>query len=229
MATNNPLLVPINLEAFAVNRATLAGEVNLQRWQFAYGFLKSYVSPQPKPFTGANHLPGTGVILHWELPEVLRQGQQEGASVEFPLVPNRWLVVRYSGPASSRTAAAWVVQSDALGNSDPLTGGSPYMQPNVALEPTWVGAVVPLQNWQEPNLLLFLTSVAPGNNMFAAFQPYCQSVFSMFDPLEGVASEDTLSYFVVGWYSKQTEDIVGSWQTDSTFDDFLVRARCHAL
>ena len=231
MATNNPLLVPINVEAFAVNQAMLDGDIDLQRWQFAYPFLNSYVSPQPKPFTGANTLPGAGVILHWELPEVLREGAQRGGSsaVDFPPVPNRWLVVRYSGPVDARAAVAWVVQSDALGNRDPVTGGSPYVQPDAAtFQPTWIGGVVALSNWNEPNPpKLFLRSVAPGNNMFAAFQPYCQGVFSMFDPLDGVASEDTLSYFVAGWYSNQAEDVIGSWQRQphGTFKDFLARAR----
>lgn len=230
MATNNPLLVPINVEAFVVNQATYDGiDVNIQRWQYAYPFLNLYASPQPRPFTAGNQFPGTGVLLHWELPQILREGQQGSTgSVDFPLVPNRWLIVRYSGPLHARIAAAWVVQSDALGNSDPRTGGAPYLQPGATtIQPTWIGSAVALSNWTEPNPpRLFLTSVAPGNNMFAAFQPYCQNVFSMYDPLDGVANEDTLSYFVAGWYSKQDKDITGSWKrNDSTFKAFLDQAR----
>ena len=228
MSLNNPLFVPLELNAFAVNQATLANlGANIQRWQYAYTFLSTYNSPMPKPFTGSNNFPSTGMALHWELPHVLREGWQgTNGAMEFPLAPNRWLVVRYSGPVQARTAVAWVVQSDALGNSTPITGGSPYVQPNAsALQTTWVGQVVGLSNWAEPNPpQLFLTAVAPGNNMFAAFQPFCQSVFSMFDPLTGVASQDVLSYMVAGWYSSQSDDILGSWQADSTFAAFLESA-----
>lgn len=229
MSLNNPLFVPLELNAFAVNQNTLQNKgANLQRWQYAYAFLNSYNTPMPKPFTGQNTFTTTGVALHWELPHILRQGWQgDTGGMQFPLVPNRWLVVRYSGPVTNRSAVAWVVQSDALGNSTPITGGSPYINPSATtMQPTWVGQVVGLSNWTEPSPPeLFLTAVAPGNNMFAAFQPFCQSVFSMFDPLTGVAPQDTLSYLVAGWYSDPAQDILGEWQSDGTsFQAFLDEA-----
>lgn len=229
MSMNNPLFVPVEVNAFVVNQNTLANKgANIQRWQYAYAFLNTYNSPMPKPFTGTNNFPGTGIALHWELPRILREGWQgPTGGMQFPLVPNRWLVVRYSGPVASRSAVAWVVQSDALGNSTPVTGGAPYIQPNQStVQPTWVGQVVGLSNWSEPNPPeLFLTAVAPGNNMFASFQPFCQSVFSLFDPLTGVAAEDTLSYLVAGWYSDPTKDILAEWQIDGgTFAGFLEQA-----
>lgn len=229
MSLNNPLFVPLDINAFAVNQNTLQNKgANLQRWQYAYAFLNSYNTPLPKPFTGQNTFTSPGVAVHWELPHILRQGAQgNSGGMQFPLVPNRWLVVRYSGPLTNRSVVAWVVQSDALGNSTPITGGSPFINPTAdTLQPTWVGQVVGLSNWNEPNPpALFLTAVAPGNNMFAAFQPYCQSVFSMFDPLDGVAAQDTLSYLVAGWYSDPAADIIGQWQSDgSSFQAFLDQA-----
>lgn len=226
MATNNPLFVPMVVNAFAVNQNVLADKgANICRLQFAYPFLNTYSSPAPKPFSGGNY-PSTGVALFWDLPKILREGTESGGSLDFPLVPNRWLVVRYNGPVTARTATAWVVQSDFLGNSDPITGGSPYLQPNATtIQPTFVGQVVSLSNWNEPNPpSLFLTAVAPANTTFASYQPYCQNVFSLFDPLDGVSSEDTLSYLVAGWYSNQSDDIVGSWQASGSFTRFLARA-----
>ncbi|MDF2193254.1 hypothetical protein [Paraflavitalea sp. CAU 1676] len=229
MATNNPLLVPIKMEAFVVNNNVLHNTgVNIQRWKYGYPFLNMYATPQPKAFTGTNDLPGTGVVLHWELPEIVRNGNlNDAGKVVFPPAPNRWLVVRYSGPANARIATGWVVQSDALGNSDPVTGGSPYLKPGVNnLQSTFVGQVVPLSAWKEPNPSpLFLTAVAPGNNMFASFQPYSWNVFSFFDPLSGVAQQDNLSYFVGGWYSSQEEDILHSWVAKGDFNAFLSQAR----
>ena len=229
MSLNNPLIVPLQVNAFAVNQNVLQNQgANIQRWQYTYAYLNRFTTPMPKPFTGKNTFTSTGVALHWELPLILRQGWQgDSGGMQFPLVPNRWLVVRYSGPLSNRSAVAWVVQSDALGNSTPLTGGSPYIDPGAeTLQPTWVGQVVGLSNWSEPDPpQLFLTAVAPGNNMFAAFQPFCQSVFSLFDPLTGVADQDTLSYLVAGWYSDPAKDIIGEWLTDGTsFQAFLEQA-----
>ena len=226
MPLNNPLFVPLALNAFAVNQNTLENlGANIQRWQYAYPFLNDYISPMPKPFSGQNTFTTTGVAVHWELPYILRQGwQDEAGGMQFPLVPNRWLVVRYSGPAADRSAVAWVVESDALGNSTPITGGSPYVHPMASsMQATWIGQIVGLSNWHEPDPpQLFLTAVAPGNTMFSAFQPFCQSVFSIFDPLTGVASNDTLSYMVAGWYSAPGADILAGWQSDgSSFQAFL--------
>lgn len=226
MSINNPLLVPIRVEAFTINQGVLQNQ-GLQRWKFNYNDEQLFSTPQPSPFTGTNDLPGTGMILHWQLPDIMRRGSQNSSgSVDYPLVPNRWLVVRYNGPATARTAVAWVVQSDALGNSDPVTGGAPYLQPNTdTIQPTYLGQVVSLSNWTEPNPPgLFLTAVAPGNNMFASFQPYCWNVFSIYDPLTGVADQDTLSYMLAGWYSNPGDDILGSWQNAGTFDKFLEKA-----
>lgn len=229
MATNNPLLVPVNVAAFVINENVLANKgVNIMRWQFSYSALNTFDSPQPQPFAAGNNLPGTGVIVDWELPAALRRGvQQPGGLVQFPLVPNRWLVVRYSGPAVARIATAWVVESDTLGNNNPITGGSPYIAPfTETVSPTWVGQVVSLDNFSaEPPPLMFLTAVAPGNNLFTSFQPYCNNVFSIFDPLTGVAEQDTLSYFVAGWYTDQDLDFIGTWQQDNiTFEEFLRNA-----
>ena len=61
MSIDNPLFVPLALEAFAVNQNTLQNKgANIQRWQYAYPFLNSYNSPMPDPFTGQNTFPGTG-------------------------------------------------------------------------------------------------------------------------------------------------------------------------
>ncbi len=72
----------------------------------------------------------TGVHLRWKLPDGLTQGTVDGDSgVQYPRVPNRWLVVRSMTPPSDAKpdpnalptppkVSAFVVQSDAL---SPLT------------------------------------------------------------------------------------------------------------
>ncbi|MGO4291857.1 hypothetical protein [Chitinophaga sp. RAB17] len=226
MNFNNPLLVPIDAKAFVVNRKVLSlTGINIKQWQYAYPALKTYSSPEPKAFTGGVIIPQTGIVVHWTLPDIIRNGTQgDDGTMNFPLVPNRWLVVRYSGPLSNRKTTAWVVESDALDNNDPITGGSPFLNPDTnQIEITFVGQVVPLDNYKEtsPPPSLFLTAVAPGNNMFASYQPYCWNVFSIFDPLDNVPSTDDISYFVGGWYSDPSADITGSWQQGSSFQAFM--------
>lgn len=237
---NNPLFVPIEIEALAVNK-NVEGNVgvNIQRWVYNYFNLNNYVSPQPQPFTLNNvAYPGTGIMLHWALPDVLRNGQQpdDSPAVQFPLVPNRWLVVRYSGPASARTATAWVVQSDAINNSN-AQGGAAFLNPDSpSVQPVWLGQQVALPGWTEQYPVtggapLFLTAVAPGNPMFSNYQPYCPNVFSMFDPLTDVSAQDTVSYMLAGWYSDPDKDILESWvagagnDVQAAFNAFMQNAR----
>lgn len=221
---NNPLFVPIEIEALAVNTNVLGNVgINIQRWVFDYMNMLNYSSPQPDPFASVNvNYPGTGIMLHWSLPEIMRNGQQPGdrPAVQFPLVPNRWLVVRYSGPAAARTATAWVVASDAIQNSN-TGGGAAFLDPDAAnVQPVWIGQQVVLADWTEQYPVtggapLFLTAVAPGNPMFSNYQPYCSNVFSMFDPLTGVNEQDTVSYMLAGWYSDPDQDIMNNWVAEA--------------
>lgn len=64
---------------------------------------------------------GTGIHLHWELPDYFRRGMQpaEGGDVVFPQAPNRWLVIRYLRVLDAQTnkygsvqSKCWIVESD---------------------------------------------------------------------------------------------------------------------
>jgi hypothetical protein len=61
--------------------------------------------------------------------------------------------------------------------------------------------------WTEPGHSLKLTAVAPGNPAFAYYQPACNNVFSLIDPLEEHTPDpDTFSYQVFGWFSNAADD-----------------------
>src|SRR5262249_16164309 len=151
------LLVPIKVEALVVNDKVRIGQ-NFQRWSMNYNSLKSYVSPEPPAFSGndndfAGNPNSDGIYLHWTLPQALRQGNHNttSGSTTFPLVPNRWVIVRYSGSLDNRRATAWVVESDFL---DPNAGTAPYVNPFATpgtLQVTSIGRQVNLNNpqWQE--------------------------------------------------------------------------------
>jgi hypothetical protein len=111
------LLVPVHLDAWVVdsaNRQSLA-------WYYAnYDNLSSFISTMPDAFNISDaSSPDLGVHLHWALPDALTHGKKpEGkanAPVEFPLAPNRWLVVRFNTTKEGVwKAKLWVVESDYL-------------------------------------------------------------------------------------------------------------------
>jgi hypothetical protein len=211
-----PLLVPMQLQALLVNPNVRAQ--GFQRWTMDYSALAAFASPEPAPFAGldprwATDPANDGIHLHWTLPPALRRGSHDPATgaTNYPLVPNRWLVVRYSGPAASavpvqRSAAGWIVESDYLG----ADGLSAYLDPAApAPTPLRLGRALPLNGWREPAPHPpFLTAIAPGNIAFASYQPYGAGVFSFHDPLAGVAEGQVLSYLVAGWYSDAAADVL---------------------
>lgn len=171
----------------------------------------------------SSNLANDGVYLHWTLPESLRNGVHDLARnrTTFPIVPNRWLVVRWSGPPGARTATSWVVESDF---ADANAGTSAYLDPWANQPtPTAIGRKIALtsQGYQDPGGGRgFLTAVAPGLPTFAAYQPYNEDVFSIHDPLAGVAATDTLSYLVVGWYSRAADDVLTAGDFAKLLDDY---------
>jgi hypothetical protein len=198
------LVVPIEVAAFVVNEKTRLK--NFARWQLQFTAMGDYSSVEPDAFGAPTDFGDAsdvdGVYLSWTLPWGLRQGAHDlaGGKTTFKNVPNRWLVVRYSGAADVRVAKSWVVESDFL---DPNNATSPYVDP-LTSQPTHIGQKIDLslKPWQDvASGTPFLTAVGPGLATFAGYQPYNEDVFSIHDRLDDAAVDDTLSYFVVGWYT----------------------------
>ncbi|MGW7003829.1 hypothetical protein ACWGCW_13625 [Streptomyces sp. NPDC054933] len=217
MSTQPPLIVPVQVDALLVNRRVRENET-FRRWYADFGRLDDRYPPEPDPFgSAASGKPALGIHLQWLLPDALRRGRQDGPAgqVEFPYVPNRWLVVRYSRPkdqpAREPDAVGWIVDSDFLDEDD---GESEFLDPwEPGLKPTLIGRVHELADgaWEEPaGRQPFLTAAGPGLPTFSMFQPYNESVFSMHDPLDGVDSPSALSYTVIGWYSDPNWDILSA-------------------
>lgn len=216
MAEPTAVLVPVQLDALVVNDAVRFG-ANFQRWHANYALLRHRLSPEPPPFAGidtefATRPERAGVYLQWQLPEALTTGHQDDprSEVAFPLVPNRWLVVRtWALPTdAARQRVAWIVESDHL---DPHSGTSPYATGDGRV--TRIGRRVALTDgpWSEPGPPAggpFLTAVGPGVPTFAVYQPYNTDVFSLHDTLDDLAAdqEHTVSYLVAGWYGDTASD-----------------------
>lgn len=124
------LLVPVTVDAWVVDSQ------NQQQvsWYYAdFKNLTSFKSPIPQAFepSSANN-PTVGVHLHWALPDALTHGGQSDAKdpITFPLVPNHWLVARFTVPVVGTTSAA--LDGDNMttvalqaGSAEPLAAGMP--------------------------------------------------------------------------------------------------------
>ena len=226
------LLVPIALDAWVVDSQTQQG---LAWYKANYQDLASFKSPISEPFSSSGLLdtdpveqitgkPAPGVHLHWALPDALTRGrQQPDGSFEFPLVPNRWLVVRCEAARNQWGMRAWVVQSDYLVQTDKINnklGTSAYLDPSrpsgvsndgtaVVVNDAQLGTSYTIEAWETIAEAgtdnYFLQAVGPGNISFAAFKPFSEDVFSFVDKAANLPPEGTglfhYTYLVVGWYS----------------------------
>ena len=234
MSSPDPLIVPVDVAAMVLHDPA----TDLLRAQMKYLQVANMASPDPGPFSSddvdfAKDRNNWGVYVLWTLPKGLRRQHREanGDVGVFPFVPNRWLVVRLFWPADSKTSAqapqvaSWVLHSDGISKAH---GGAAYIDPTSpdTLTPTHIGikkAVTSDSPWQEPASAppYFLQAVAEGNPAFAAFQPFNQNVFSLFDELHSQnVGAGTASYYVLGWYSDPAADVLAGWRADDTAHNF---------
>ncbi|WP_406276781.1 hypothetical protein OH799_06625 [Nocardia sp. NBC_00881] len=228
---NDTLVVPVQVAAFAVNAQTrdTDGTYVMQRWIANFTpLVNDNAAPEPQPFSGTQPWGGDesrlGVYLHWQLPEALCRGHQDevtGEIGDFPLVPNRWLVIR----RSNQGVRSWIVHSDFLDRRD---GAVSYLDPHADTPTaTKIGRAVELTtatDWTEPGGTPFLTALGPGLLTFSVYQPYNTNVFSLHDRLDDIDGDDRLSYHVVGWYSDPDRDIlVAGPHSHTPFEEVMRR------
>jgi hypothetical protein len=249
---DQPLVVPMQLDALVANQSVL-GSNSFRTWPFNYQSLGDFRSPEPIAGDRQTGTVTAGVYLHWTLPEALRHGTRDPKTGDstYPLVPNRWLVIRLNG-TGTRQATGWVIESDCPPATHPTSGpaqSSTYLvgpeilnlwksstDPNRntyvpvvsnGVPVSQIGARFGLAIWQERAAnTMFLTAVAPSNALFSIYTAHNAGVFSIYDDLAGI-DNDTLSYFLFGWYSDPTQDILSSWVVDQSsktpYDDLLAR------
>ncbi|CAL9649841.1 hypothetical protein SUDANB19_06565 [Streptomyces sp. enrichment culture] len=214
--TGNTLLVPVRLYALAVTGPTLTS-VAWRRGRL--DFRRDFADPEPSPFDASR--PGEGIHLHWHLPEALGRGRMDlrrgfDAPLDFPSAPNRWLVVRYhhtdsQNATSTPAVAGWMVHSDYRSDNK---GPGPRATSPIG-RGRWMGRKVDLSTteWNEPTETYpKLTVMGPGLPTFAAFQPYCEDVFSLRDPMADAHGQTgrhpagSVSYTVIGWHAAPADD-----------------------
>ncbi|MFF2923321.1 hypothetical protein ACFVTP_13110 [Streptomyces celluloflavus] len=250
MSDTSALIVPVQVDALVVNKNVRQRDnKGFRRWRPNFRLLAQHLSPEPEPFTNeidwcdpnddAAYTKYDGVYLRWEVPEGLRHGRPrtQGSKSEFPLVPNRWLVVRHV-KGNNNEVTGWVVESDYL---DPDKGTSAAIHPvrasvpapsktpyRTGIVPTRMGQRLCVgpggEAWSEPQgperKEMFLSAVGPGLMTFHAFQPYHQDVFSLHDDLTGLDTA-SVSYQVTGWYSDPSHEELTRLLTTRSVEDAL--------
>ncbi|MBZ4319458.1 hypothetical protein [Streptomyces huiliensis] len=217
-----PLLVPLQVDALAVTQTRRIAQP-FRRWRPKYERVKTFQNPldtQREVFNKQQDSGKNGVYVQWRLPEALRRGSAvgeggEGDDFSWPLIPNRWLVLRRAKDKAHNRA--WIVDGDFLDKSKDKATSPFIVHRDGAPEAVYIGRAVDLgpesgaTTWNEPRPddELFLTALGPGLPAFSMYQPYNQNVLSFHDRLTGIAKVDqelVLSYLVLGWVSNPRHD-----------------------
>lgn len=214
------LLTPMTVDALVLGEPNLRN-VNTDFAQVGVDYSQLRFSPPgsptPSPFqqppSGLN-TPMPGVQLHWTVPAGLRSGQSTDTSVEFPLLPNRWLLIRSVTPTGSTAAptlTAWLLQSDVIDYNN----GSPYPDPDNG-PVVFIGSPQPLGGSfnDTPSTTKRLYGIGPGDPGFASVYQSAQNILAFYDPMTSVVNGD-VSYTVIGFFNPPSWDpLLGVSQTD---------------
>ena len=229
MASN--LIVPINIQVLCIGnkdaekRCFRRSSVNFANLPLPQSTKDSRNQPNiseeilTQPFVSDTRR-RKGIYLHWALPNALTKGyvrsSQTDNGLNFPIVPNRWLITRLvfdkDKNIMSNKGMSWIVESDYLHNQkdpDPLTITVP-LQASEENSFSSLGKKTPLKDWKENTYAKRynkLTAIGYGNLTFASFYPDCSSVFGLYDNLDGIDEVD-ITYSVIGWHSDPKDGLL---------------------
>ncbi|XWK89068.1 MAG: hypothetical protein U7127_03075 [Phormidium sp.] len=231
----NTLLVPIHLDALYLPSNTAVLEEMTDYSKLPYRKSGKVINSQSAylsetvlslPFKNLNLSLNAGIHLHWLLPDALMTGKAESDGITFPLVPNRWLIVRRGG---NKPEKQWVVASDYLyaENETPQDGINILYEPgNGEYQPfRFLGRKWELNQWRSGSAnaqyIEALTAIGPFAKVdsldnekaaFAGFYPNCRSVFGFHDAEFTSPTPPTgLQYDVIGWYSDSEKDCLSKF------------------
>ncbi|MDV3457685.1 hypothetical protein RZN05_11870 [Sphingomonas sp. HF-S4] len=212
------IIVPIHLEALRVSPSS--GQT-AKTALYDFTLLGSQPGSAMGDLIASNHFQTAmtklavepGIHIHWSLPRAYTRGVQDEATgqVRYPVVPNRWLVIRFledNTKTTDNTAIRlWVLESDAHGSTSENTGSTtkvPWMDDAAALqglEAHFLGRRIDLQgNWAEPASGIRTTAALGADEVgflgemfqatygygetFTAYYPNCNSVLGLYDTLD---------------------------------------------
>lgn len=153
-----------------------------------------------------------GVYLHWVLPTGLRSAYTPGL-LDFPALPDHWLIVRFSQRGSTIKTKAWFVDGSAVA-TEAGAANLLFSDENKYIAKR-VGKVFPLEQFASANAEAQRTTITAlgnehtGSPTFTGFIAENRNIFSWHDKLEDlrgpvpdekVPSGTILTYSLVGWY-----------------------------
>lgn len=231
-AASTGLVVPVDLAAYCVGSqdahertGTFAGATTTYTAQASksasQAFLGVNVTRDPVTFPPLWPLEA-GIHVHWAAPDGLTHAATGRSTLDFPPLPNRWLVTRVLVDGSTATSKSWIVESDTLSQTPPGGDNAPTLPVDDAAQSfRYVGVSEVFDgSWQEPFIppnqtikALFgseIHAVASGDIAFAAFYPNARGVFGLFDDTSDITVSGTdpvnLTYVVTGWFSDPSND-----------------------
>jgi len=152
-----------------------------------------------------------GIHLHWTLPKALKHAFiNEGEEVQFPYVPNRWMVIRIRTDKGIKNMESrmWIVKSDeknSIKNNKPVANWVTLH--NDKLDFNNLGKVVEWSAAYEETITPpVLTGVGAVNPYFASLYQSSKNVFGFHDAMADIDSDCTVTYVVTGWYNDPAMD-----------------------
>ena len=239
MADGAGLIVPINVEAMCVDKDSIEtfkpAPYNFAELPNASKEGTPYLSE--KIMTGSGSVAmGTGVHLHWALPDGLTRGTspQDGTGkVQFPDTPDRWMITRtfcdMANPDKPvNKVKSWVIESNYVSDKQPDGNRPSISVPFKNEDPfgqqyRYLGRVQEYETWRTQHLHKLnnptenhpdryvegLSAIGYGTPQFSASYQTCKSIFGFHDTeqdLDKLGDNILLSYHIVGWYHDIAKD-----------------------
>jgi len=234
--TKPRLLVPMNIEAMVIGKKTGGTEWVNRVPSFEGIYYNQFLGQQLESKACSDtvsDLYESGVYLHWALPDGLTHGitGDNGSEPEFPLIPNRWLIVRFWDQGGENQELdlkfkAWIMENDTITDDTDATAW-PSLGPlkpdpkNEADYYVYVGKQYELNVWPGETAApcVDITAVGYGETVFSAYYPACRGILGFRDtdpPILPEQDRGSLMYFVAGWYSDPSKDPLAKGMTEKT-------------
>src|SRR5664279_5829612 len=107
-----------------------------------------------------------GVHLHWALPDALTRAN--GPDLDFPAVPNRWLVTRFIVSGETLTPTSFIIESDSLSANSSQTAAIVIPVRPATTTGAQAGAAVAFEYLGQTTPLESFAASAPARRSLAA-------------------------------------------------------------
>ncbi|PPL03103.1 hypothetical protein [Parapedobacter indicus] len=221
------VLVPMTTDILLIGQPDFNSQTTWSGTKNNYYNLWMQQLPDSPQAFNQTKCPPVGAHVMWTLPYTLRKGsqqasQQDNAEVDFPFIPNRWLITRfqYGQPGVAPTVVARILQSDLLfdlGNNPNAYNQYPYPS-DTAYPVRGIGQNINLDGWAGvagPSGY-FLQAAGPGDLAWSVGYDNIKNVLSLHDDLSADAAVYT--YSIIGWYADPANDLLYSIPTENNDD-----------